>query len=313
MKRMFVAVVAILLACAACLAGCGGKKFAFPATAQEEYTRVYTLQNGKPFDFSQLATCKITQTLSVDIPSRRALRDDSGNAVFPTVEQREYLFDARTSQVRSRLTDKVAVYDLSGERAPTYEWSRKQFTDGKYYTPVMSASGEQLGDKRVPVSFGSYAEFLTDARAYDTVMQNITRYPEEMFSQISGGVGAKKKTYYIRCTVAAEQYGAFFALFAREYDLGDSNTTGNKWLDGDVYRYFIDPQNISSAQVDVATTADGLRSVTVTIKATAISTPAPVASETYGEFWGEVTVTASTEYDTAPFAAGVIVTPPLEN
>ena len=312
MKRIFVAVAAVLIACAACLAGCGGKKFAFPDTAQEEYARVYALQNGKPFDFSQLATCRIAQTLSVDIPSRSEMRDGGGKPVFPTAETREYLFDARAATVRSRLTEKAAVYDVSGLSAPVYEWSRRQYTDGKYYRPVLSADGEQQNEKCVPVSFASYADYCLDERSYDTVMQNVTRYPEDLFSEMTGGKSANGKTYALQCTVAAEKYGAFFDLFAREYDIRDSNTIGNKWYDGGMYRYFIDPQFITSARVELITAAKGLRSVTVTIKATAISTPMPVAGDAYGEFWGEATVTAVTEYDTAPFAASAIVTPPLE-
>lgn len=313
MKRALFLYIAVVVACAACLCGCKKEKpFAFPETAAEEYERAYTLQNGKPFDFSYISTFTAAQTLTVDVPSRREMTDRNGNKAYPTTETREYLFDARTPSVQSRLTVKSAVYGADDTVAPTYEILRRQFTQNMYYLPGMSADGVQLDEQRVPVSYPSYGAYFASANSYDAPMQNTVHYPAELFSELRGGVGSDKKTYNLTAKIAGDKYEAFFELFMDDYNIGTAS--GNKWYttiaDGDVstrvYRYFVSPQTITDATVDIVTNRDGLQSITVTVKARTISAPVNGLGD-------EVTVVGRTSYSTAAFSADTIVVPPLKN
>lgn len=306
MKNIMFCLLAAVTAVVALLCGCGGS-FVFPATAQEEYARIYADGN-KTFDYASVTCYTVTQSVSVDLPSLRDMTYSDGKRVYPTTAQRTYRFDSRDKEgIKSCETRKLVSYPSASKNSkPEYKYERQTYYRGSLCYPLMNSDGNQR-DVAVEkaATFGGYSEYLADSRSFDSKMQKRVVYPLELFSSFTGGVADDGKTYNMVGAVSADKYGEFFELFAAEYSFiewfvqsegGDSSSR--------IYTNFLSPADFESVTVSVASDKNGLTGVSVTV--TGLASSNPLLDLEIGE---KVTVTATTVYSSAEFAANAVPAP----
>ncbi len=309
MKRFFAFCTVFAIAALCAFGGCGctkKEKFVFPATAEEEYTRVYTLAGDKPFDFDALSVFSARQTLTLTIPELAALQDDAGRNAYPMTESRIYWLDARDkSHIKSQVTDALVTYNTTAGykyTVPTYlNPVRQVFHTDTLSRPLLDFTGKQLDTAVYPTVFSSYASYRLDRQSFDAQMQTIVPYSLELFETFGGNVSGD--VFLIGGTVKTERFEDFFDCFASAYGFREWYTQaagGDR--DTRIYTHFLDPRFFRSVHVDITTAKEGLRSVTVTIEADAAS-PMPLYEV------GELTLVATTVYSTAASSIGTITAP----
>ena len=301
MKRVF-AVFAALCAAFAVICGCADKNktdsppsFVFPQSAQEEYARAYSVANGKAFDFDNIAEFNMTQTVSVFVPELNSVLDGAGKPAYPTLESREYYFDASEREnIRSRVLENRAVFS-DRNVAPVYVSELKAFVQNSLYVSSVKFPDFQIPDDLPPVAvWNSFDEYCADSRSFDVALQNIFPYPAELFSTFTGGFSENPDVYGITCEVSSEKYSEFFDLFAEKYSFKSWFAASENSPDDKLYESFLDPLFFESVSVDISTTERGVSTESVTFTAL----PAPVPFEGLTQ---RVTVTAITRYSFAEF------------
>ena len=312
MKKVFAflsAFVCVFSLCAFSSCGCSEKKFSFPESAQEEYSRIYNIADGKAFDFSDNKTFTLRQTVSVDSEAFDGVLNGSGSPVYPISAERLYRYDSRNaSNIKSSVTDTTIKYDGSDiVSLPRKYTERILFANGALCKPYLDHNGVQTSGAVTPIKrYASYAEYFADSEySYDAELQNIAPVPMEMFATFSGGVSGDGKNYNISGEIAKEKYIEFFELFAKEYSFISWYTQIGDSPDARTYDYFIDPRFMSGVKIDISTTAKGLDYVTVTIVSGA--SPRPIEG-----IKSNIVLTATTVYSQESFLPDTITAPPYK-
>ncbi|MDE7395859.1 MAG: hypothetical protein K2M95_07055 [Clostridiales bacterium] len=304
MKKVGALLISLLLAASVLCACRRGDEPPFdPASATEEYARIYP--NGQAFDFDAVQTFTRTSTIHVSGDALTA-EDPHGRPYYPTNEVEEYKYENKNGVVRSQRTLRhVYAFDSPTNRPKYAPYSREIYADGTLFYVHMDDEGEQLDEPVTPEKvYADRAEYLDDSRrCFDANLQRVVPYDLTLFSSFTGQ--KERNTYCMTGIVDVAGHGeAFFDAFAANYTF---KTWYTPVADTRIYEYFLNPDFFSSntrIKVEITSDRNGLRSVTETFETIAWERPIQAIKDT------PIRITCSTEYSTGAFSEEII-TPQL--
>lgn len=235
-----------------------------PASATEEYARIYP--NGQAFDFDATETFTRTSTITLSGDELTA-EDAHGRPYYPTNETEEYKYENKNGVVRSQRTLRL-IDSFDESHKPQYApYSREIYADKKLLYARMDGEGKQLDEPAVlEKTYADRTEYLADTRrCFDTGPQRVVPYDLAFFSSFTGSL--EGNVYRMTGIVDVEGHGeAFFEAFAANYAF-------KKWYtatgETKVYEYFLSPYFFSQntrIKVEITSDRNGLCSVKETFE-----------------------------------------------